>query len=496
MLDITNLFPVAIPKGFLESSVGTIVNNPNAQFSMTPETLQLLFQCIDTVHIVQIGAGGTGGYVASNILRQLGNMHPVIQDKIYYWLMDGDEFEAKNMGRQLCTEDDLGENKAEVLINNYGEFFGCKMDHIFAIPEYLTGIEQLIDCNAIPSYTQPFAPDIVGLVTKPKQHTRYKCDAWQLGTSLSVEDIGEYKRISTTLQLTSRIPCYNSAFPIIIFIDCVDKNAPRKIIHDYMQQYKQAESSYQNDQLFRRSLAAGMRIGSDALRKYNLEELLEHHNHLISPRDIFNLRKSLGSNIYLISSGNAQYTGQVYWGRMSQFFCSQPATTYADVMELSDPKEYTLANVLDNMANYHRDGSKVLPPLYLNRRVDEISEEGYVTRYQAMPDIISENPNYFKSLFMSVPTPYERFPELLDLEADKAEEAMSCAERAAQNVQNITANQTAATLVNNYLTAILRGIFPMKDTDRTILTTAGVNFDVNTNVFTSEYLTKDYLQLK
>ena len=103
MLDLTKLFPVAIPKGFSESSLEHILNHPLVQAASTQDVISQIFKSMDTIHIVQIGAGGTGGYVASNLLRQLGSMHPLLQDRIYYWLMDGDEFEAKNMGRQLCT---------------------------------------------------------------------------------------------------------------------------------------------------------------------------------------------------------------------------------------------------------------------------------------------------------------------------------------------------------------------------------------------------------
>lgn len=495
MLDLTKLFPVAIPKGFSESSLEHILNHPLVQAASTQDVISQLFKSMDTIHIVQIGAGGTGGYVASNLLRQLGSMHPLLQDRIYYWLMDGDEFEAKNMGRQLCTEDDLGENKAEVLINKYGEFYGCNMDHIFAVPEYLTDISQLIDINAIPDYT----PNPIAHTRKALRNlwieTVYKCEDLRYINSLSTEEKAKCEKIRGVLQLETIIPCHSSTFPTIIFIDCVDKNAPRKIIHDYMQRYKECESCYQNNSSFRTRLELMLRL-EDSPTKFN--EFVEKLGHTLTDSDIFNLRRCIGSNIYLISSGNSQYTGQVYWGRISQFFPDQPAATYSDIMTQGDPKEYSLANLLTAMAKYNGSSEKNtgMRSLYENNRVLEIVPNLTVRKWESIPDVITENPNYFKSLFMSVPTPYERFPELLDLEVDKAEEAMSCAERAAQNVQNITANQTAATLVNNYLTSILRGMLPMKDTDRTILTTAGINFNVNTNVFTSEYLTSDYLQLK
>lgn len=495
MLDLTKLFPVAIPKGFAESSLESIIKHPRIQTASTQEVISRTFKTMDTIHIVQIGAGGTGGYVASNLLRQLGSMHPLIKDRIYYWLMDGDEFEAKNMGRQLCTEDDLGENKAEVLINKYGEFYGCNMDHIFAVPEYLTDISQLIDINAIPDYTP-----------NPTAHTRkalhnlwietvYKCEDLRYINSLSTEEKAKCEKIRNALQLETIIPCHSSTFPTIIFIDCVDKNAPRKIIHDYMQRYKKCTSCYQNNSIFRTRLELMLHL-EDTPTKFN--EFVEKLGHTLTDSDIFNLRRCIGSNIYLISSGNSQYTGQVYWGRISQFFADQPATTYSDVMHQGDPQEYSLANLLAAMAEYNGSLKKNtgMKSLYANQDVLELNNNLSIRQWEHIPDVITENPNYFKSLFMSVPTPYERFPELLDLEVDKAEEAMSCAERAAQNVQNITANQTAATLVNNYLTSILRGMLPMKNTDRTILTTAGINFNVNTNVFTSEYLTSDYLQLK
>lgn len=480
MLDLTKLFPVAIPKGFAESSLESILKHPRIQTASTQEIISHTFKSMDTIHIVQIGAGGTGGYVASNLLRQLGSMHPLIKDRIYYWLMDGDEFEAKNMGRQLCTEDDLGENKAEVLINKYGEFYGCNMEHIFAIPEYLTDISQLININAIPDYTPNLWIETV-----------YQCEGLRYNNSLSNEEEARCKKIREALQIETIIPCHSSTFPTIIFIDCVDKNAPRKIIHDYMQRYKECKSCYQNNAIFRTRLELMLRH-EDLPNKFN--EFVDKLGRTLT----FNLGRCIGSNIYLISSGNSQYTGQVYWGRISQFFADQPATTYSDIMHQGDPQEYSLANLLAAMAEYNGSLKKNtgMKSLYANQDVLELNNNLSIRHVEHIPDVITENPNYFKSLFMSVPTPYERFPELLDLEVDKAEEAMSCAERAAQNVQNITANQTAATLVNNYLTSILRGMLPMKNTDRTILTTAGINFNVNTNVFTSEYLTSDYLQLK
>lgn len=495
MLDLTKLFPVAIPKGFSESSLEHILNHPLVQAASTQDVISQIFKSMDTIHIVQIGAGGTGGYVASNLLRQLGSMHPLLQDRIYYWLMDGDEFEAKNMGRQLCTEDDLGENKAEVLINKYGEFYGCNMDHVFAIPAYLTNISQLIAANAIPRYTPNPVAYTKSNINNLWHSTKYSCN---FTPYVSKEDADNCKKIRDLLQLETVIPCHSSTYPTIIFIDCVDKNAPRKIIHDYMQQYKTSKSCYQSNSVFRNRLKNMLHF--DDLPSSFDDFVYGEDNIACSLNNIemLSLRSCIGSNIYLISSGNSQYTGQVYWGRISQFFPDQPAATYSDIMTQGDPEDYSLANILTAMAEYN--GSPVkdtgMRSLYENNRVLEIVPNLTVRKWESIPDVITENPNYFKSLFMSVPTPYERFPELLDLEVDKAEEAMSCAERAAQNVQNITANQTAATLVNNYLTSILRGMLPMKDTDRTILTTAGINFNVNTNVFTSEYLTSDYLQLK
>ena len=263
-----------------------------------------------------------------------------------------------------------------------------------------------------------------------------------------------------------------------------------------MQQYKTSKSCYQSNSVFRNRLKN--MLDFDDLPAAFTTFVNRGNAYKLISREMLSLRSCIGSNIYLISSGNSQYTGQVYWGRISQFFPDQPAATYSDIMTQGDPEDYSLANILTAMAEYN--GSPVkdtgMRSLYENNRILEIVPNLTVRKWESIPDVITENPNYFKSLFMSVPTPYERFPELLDLEVDKAEEAMSCAERAAQNVQNITANQTAATLVNNYLTSILRGMLPMKDTDRTILTTAGINFNVNTNVFTSEYLTSDYLQLK
>ena len=72
-----------------------------------------------TVCIALIGVGGTGSLVLSGLvrlnhaIRQLG--HPGIEVNVY----DPDFVTEANIGRQLFTSDEIGQNKAQCLVNRY-----------------------------------------------------------------------------------------------------------------------------------------------------------------------------------------------------------------------------------------------------------------------------------------------------------------------------------------------------------------------------------------
>ena len=68
--------------------------------------------------IVHIGAGGgTGGPIMSSVLRTLTGLHAHHRDAFVYIAVDGDKFETKNLGRQLCTPSDIGKFKVSSLVS-------------------------------------------------------------------------------------------------------------------------------------------------------------------------------------------------------------------------------------------------------------------------------------------------------------------------------------------------------------------------------------------
>ncbi len=78
--------------------------------------------------VAVIGCGGTGSQVMTALgrmnyaLRQLG--HPGLQVAAY----DADIVTEANCGRQLFAEQEIGHNKAEVLVTKLNMFFGTRWD--------------------------------------------------------------------------------------------------------------------------------------------------------------------------------------------------------------------------------------------------------------------------------------------------------------------------------------------------------------------------------
>ncbi len=85
----------------------------------------------NSIHILQVGAGGNGGY----LVQQISKMIYAIRSKgdsldITYTLVDGDRFEAKNLLRQPCIEEDIGLNKARVLAERYSEVYDIDISYV------------------------------------------------------------------------------------------------------------------------------------------------------------------------------------------------------------------------------------------------------------------------------------------------------------------------------------------------------------------------------
>ena len=553
MNDLSRLYPVCIPPVL---GLTNLLKSLETTEGLVERSMRGYVSDI-AIHIIQIGAGGTGGYVAAEIMRFLGNMPEKLKDMFYYTLIDGDEFEPKNLSRQLCTVDDLGVNKAESLITNYGPYFGCNMDHLNIISEYLTDMGQLTGIKGgLPRYNNTNVTDY-----GTEEFPRTEIPNTTIGISRRVRD-------SSNRPQTTIIP---------IIIDCVDKTTPRNLIHNFL------EHQYSNATLFdelrlavatesivddvykfmiskAKSLVAEKGNGSDLTIRTVIKnnrmviEVVDNGN-VVLCRTLGNIQVEVDAvrtqlpcipATYVISSGNGQYTGQVYWGRYSRAIRNTKPITYTDVygdrdvsvlfdVTATDKLEDTVIEVsnvtLEDASNMKstaelfelsRPKPEQLQEIYQayfavkyaeslkvrsNSRLDMLGFDTAGSRlaphmgaYDAVTGDIDESNVFNNSLerhisgYMSVPSPYKRSPELIDVELDKAEEQMSCAERAEQNIQNINANKTAATLVVNFFTAIINGLLPLEGGSAVPLTNAGISFDVRTNTMTPEPITIDYLR--
>lgn len=557
MADISKLYPVGVvPALGLSNLLEGIRNNTNFVVRRFGDNVNTDPFHNTYIHIIQIGAGGTGGYVAAEIMRFLGNMPQHIQNMIMYTLVDGDEFEAKNLGRQLCTEEDLGVNKAEALIGNYGPYFNCKLENLRALPKYLKSIK---DLEVIP----------FGLTETVEDSVTFKSKNGVLKLTKSFERV-KFNQPSVESRLVDIARTRCTIIPIII--DCVDKTTPRKLIHDFLEQkniqgnlnlitniYALIEGKLNSDKgknnIMKFFSAKGcipdegnmveanvkLRIGGrdcQIIIDINGKELT-----LASLHDlILNCRHSIAPETYIISSGNGHFTGQVYWGR----YCTPEGInpiTYEDLYNDDIVSPLFKCTTGDDLASKFKEvwlckfsiygktspvatiDARDLTPEKLESIQKDVLKLWLVSKfaYATTPDETSSlfelnfehgiqaaldsntgevdkniklnmSIENYLTAFTSIPSPYAVHPELIDVSIDEQEDQMSCAERAAQNVQNIAANKTAATLVMNYVTAIMNGLLPSENGSTIPITTGGVTFDVRNNNFTTEMLTVDYLQ--
>lgn len=89
------------------------------------------------VKIVQLGAGGTGAYVAPHLYRLLY----ALERPVRVIICDGDIVEAKNLVRQNFSPADLGENKARILAERYARVFGMEAEYV---PSFIERIDDLM----------------------------------------------------------------------------------------------------------------------------------------------------------------------------------------------------------------------------------------------------------------------------------------------------------------------------------------------------------------
>lgn len=517
-----NLFPLRIKNriGYTNLLAGIRSNNiPN--HALRNKVL---------VHIVQIGAGGTGGYVAAEVLRYIGALPQVLKDCVKYTLIDGDAFEAKNLGRQLCTEDDLGVNKAEALINNLAPVFGADGENITALPKY---IECIADLESLDTS--------IGLVNVSGEG--------RLGVSATCKMPRGYENPTDDNPQGTQV--------VTIYLDCVDKTLPRRVLHtmleaeyrDSMAMEDQIRSTCNNNMTYMNvwshekffsgitqydkdgyaegKLNPDMHVEVDLDERANVVQTWTKHvdGSKYTNRSVNMLNHYRAFPVYpetyIISSGNGQYTGQVYWGRYSRVLnCGKPIR-YSDVYGDQNVSAWAMTdanavgnkfiestNILENkpmwplVAKYKDNTTlvrRVMESLFMTNNVDgtHTNYDKEITDGMTQDNVVNpvtETFENFVAAHISVPSPYIRHPELIDPEVDEREAALSCADRAAQNIQNIHANKTAAQLVINYFNAIMSGIFPLEASDGQILSTVGVTFDIRNNNIKPEFASIEYFR--
>jgi len=88
---------------------------------------------------IQLGAGGTGSQLAPFLGKMLAPFKDIVggalTNKHTYTLIDGDNVEDKNVGRQNFTVKDIGQNKAARMATKVGATFGMRVDCIDAYVE-------------------------------------------------------------------------------------------------------------------------------------------------------------------------------------------------------------------------------------------------------------------------------------------------------------------------------------------------------------------------
>ena len=110
-----------------------------------------------TFNIVQVGVGGTGGYLVQRLSKMLHafSQQEELNFKFRYTLIDGDQVEPKNLLRQPFIEEDIGSFKAQILADRYSNAYNIP---IFHQNSYIDSKEQLIE--ALELFNHSYSYDI------------------------------------------------------------------------------------------------------------------------------------------------------------------------------------------------------------------------------------------------------------------------------------------------------------------------------------------------
>ncbi|MFE4029248.1 ThiF family adenylyltransferase [Priestia sp. YIM B13551] len=96
--------------------------------------------------IVQVGAGGNGGYITQRLAKLLSSLNRMeVNSEFTYTIVDLDLVEEKNLQRQPFLPKDIGKNKAKVLAERYGKAYQFP---VFHREEYVESLEELRNCFA------------------------------------------------------------------------------------------------------------------------------------------------------------------------------------------------------------------------------------------------------------------------------------------------------------------------------------------------------------
>ncbi len=149
----------------------------------------------DDIHIIQIGAGGTGSWLVPLVSKLINNIRLRISEerKLSYSIIDPDSVEERNIIRQNFTSWDIGKNKAQALVNRYSENF----PDIRAINLYIKTPITLLDCL----------------------EDKLKIDFTRTKLSKYPDLVEKVSNLETDKR------------ELIIFLGCVDNNKTRRIIY-------------------------------------------------------------------------------------------------------------------------------------------------------------------------------------------------------------------------------------------------------------------------
>ena len=154
-----------------------------------------VIEYFNDIHIIQIGAGGTGSWLVPLVSKLINNIKLRIREdqKITYNIIDSDIVEERNILRQNFTSWDIYKNKAQALVNRYSEDF----PEIKAINKYIKTENILIDLL--------YKIDIVCYISKTHSDNFPNL----------IEKLSE---------------CETTKHDLMIFLGCVDNNKTRRII--------------------------------------------------------------------------------------------------------------------------------------------------------------------------------------------------------------------------------------------------------------------------